>query len=84
MGSERTGDEQPIHEVRLARPFAVGRFEVTFAEWDACVAAGGCGQNSASGARAPSAPARRPDAASAAPRVSAPRAAVAASAPSSP
>lgn len=24
-------------------PLAVGRFEVTFAEWDACVAAGGCG-----------------------------------------
>jgi formylglycine-generating enzyme required for sulfatase activity len=42
MGSERTGDEQPIHEVRLARPFAVGRFEVTFAEWDACVAEGAC------------------------------------------
>jgi formylglycine-generating enzyme required for sulfatase activity len=27
----------------IARPFAVGKFEVTFAEWDACVAAGGCG-----------------------------------------
>ena len=26
----------------IARPFAVGKFEVTFAEWDACVAAGGC------------------------------------------
>ena len=23
-------------------PFAVGKYEVTFAEWDACVAAGGC------------------------------------------
>jgi formylglycine-generating enzyme required for sulfatase activity len=28
--------------VTIARPFAVGRFEVTFAEWDACVAAGSC------------------------------------------
>jgi len=28
--------------VRIARAFAVGRYEVTFAEWDACVAAGGC------------------------------------------
>ena len=26
----------------IQRPFAVGKFEVTFAEWDACVAAGGC------------------------------------------
>ena len=26
----------------IAKPFAVGKFEVTFAEWDACVAAGGC------------------------------------------
>lgn len=28
--------------------FAVGRYEVTFAEWDACVAAGGCGRDGAS------------------------------------
>ena len=30
------------HGVTIASPFAVGRYEVTFAEWDACVAAGGC------------------------------------------
>jgi formylglycine-generating enzyme required for sulfatase activity len=43
-GSEmgRYGDEGPQHFVTIARPFAVGRFEVTFAEWDACVADGGC------------------------------------------
>jgi formylglycine-generating enzyme required for sulfatase activity len=43
MGSE-TGDpeETPVHRVTIARPFAVGRFEVTFAQWDACVAAQGC------------------------------------------
>ncbi len=35
-------DEDPAHEVRVAAPFAVGRFEVTFDEWDACVADGGC------------------------------------------
>ena len=35
-------DERPRHEVTFARPFAVGRFAVTFAEWDACVAEGGC------------------------------------------
>jgi formylglycine-generating enzyme required for sulfatase activity len=28
--------------VTIAQPFAVGRFAVTFAEWDACVADGGC------------------------------------------
>ena len=26
----------------IPRVFAVGKFEVTFAEWDACVAEGGC------------------------------------------
>ena len=35
--------ESPLHEVAIARPFAVGKFLVTFAEWDACVADGGCG-----------------------------------------
>jgi formylglycine-generating enzyme required for sulfatase activity len=43
MGSEASSDETPVHEVALARPFAVGKFEVTFAEWDACVADGMCG-----------------------------------------
>jgi len=28
--------------VTIAKPFAVGKFEVTFAEWDACVSDGGC------------------------------------------
>ena len=35
--------EKPVHEVRIAQPFALSRHEVTFAEWDACAAAGGCG-----------------------------------------
>ena len=34
--------ERPQHAVQLARRFAVGKFEVTFQEWDACVAAKGC------------------------------------------
>jgi len=34
--------EGPQHLVTFARPFAVGKFAVTFAEWDACVADGGC------------------------------------------
>lgn len=32
----------PQHRVTLARPFAAGKYEVTFAQWDACVADGGC------------------------------------------
>jgi formylglycine-generating enzyme required for sulfatase activity len=30
------------HRVSIAAPFALGKYEVTFAEWDACVADGGC------------------------------------------
>jgi formylglycine-generating enzyme required for sulfatase activity len=33
----------------LLAPIAVGKFEVTFAEWDACVAAGGCSRAPAEG-----------------------------------
>jgi formylglycine-generating enzyme required for sulfatase activity len=40
--SGRGSDEGPQREVVVSRPLAVGRFEVTFAEWDACVAAWGC------------------------------------------
>jgi formylglycine-generating enzyme required for sulfatase activity len=45
MGSpEGLGDykERPQHEVTISKPFAVGGYEVTFAQWDACVVAGGC------------------------------------------
>jgi formylglycine-generating enzyme required for sulfatase activity/uncharacterized caspase-like protein len=38
-GSDKEGPQQ---SVTIARPLAVGRFEVSFAEWDACGAAGGC------------------------------------------
>lgn len=37
----RYTDEEPQHEVTIARPFAVGRYPVTFSEWDAFVAAEG-------------------------------------------
>jgi formylglycine-generating enzyme required for sulfatase activity len=40
--SDREGSERPQHEVTIARPFAVSKFEVTFEEWDACVAAAAC------------------------------------------
>ena len=35
-------DERPVHDVTISYPFAVGKYEVTFAEWDTCVVAGGC------------------------------------------
>ena len=34
--------EKPVHAVRIDAPFALGRHEVTFAQWDACVSGGGC------------------------------------------
>jgi formylglycine-generating enzyme required for sulfatase activity len=37
----RDADEGPQHEVTI-RPFAIGKYKVTFAEWGACAAAGGC------------------------------------------
>ena len=39
----RSDDEGPRHEVTIAYPLAVGVYELTFAEWDACVSAGRCG-----------------------------------------
>jgi formylglycine-generating enzyme required for sulfatase activity len=37
-----TENEQPQHTVAFAKPFAVSKYELTFADWDACVAGGGC------------------------------------------
>jgi formylglycine-generating enzyme required for sulfatase activity len=42
MGAADSAQASPPHLVTLARPFAAGRFAVTFDEWDACVADGGC------------------------------------------
>ena len=36
-------NEFPVHSVTIPAPFAVGKYEVTFSEWDACVESGGCG-----------------------------------------
>ncbi|MGO9474505.1 MAG: formylglycine-generating enzyme family protein [Rhodomicrobium sp.] len=44
MGSkdgEGNDNERPRHKVTIPKPFAVGRYAVTFDEWDAAVAAGG-------------------------------------------
>ncbi|MBO0880280.1 MAG: formylglycine-generating enzyme family protein, partial [Mycobacterium sp.] len=35
-------DEKPEHEVTIPKPFAIGKFEVTFDEYAACVDGGGC------------------------------------------
>jgi formylglycine-generating enzyme required for sulfatase activity len=43
MGSnEGDFDEKPVHEVTIAKPIAVGKFEVTWEEWETCVAEGTC------------------------------------------
>ena len=34
---------RPVHEVTIGEPFAAGVYELTFAEWDACLVDGGCG-----------------------------------------
>jgi len=34
--------EKPAHEVTIPRPFAMGRYEVTFDQWKACGDGGGC------------------------------------------
>jgi formylglycine-generating enzyme required for sulfatase activity len=51
MGSPATeagryNDEGPQQDITIGRPFAVSRFDVTFAEWDACVSVGGCPHDS--------------------------------------
>jgi len=39
---DRHASEGRPHEVTVAKPFAVSKFEVTFDDWDACVAAAAC------------------------------------------
>jgi formylglycine-generating enzyme required for sulfatase activity len=40
--ARRHVNEGPQRTVTIRQPLAVGKFEVTFAEWEACVAGGGC------------------------------------------
>ena len=44
QASEEDGDkdESPHRKVTIPKKFAVGKYEVTFDEWDACVSEGGC------------------------------------------
>ena len=41
-GGSLMGDKGAQHEVTLAKAVAVGKFDVTFDEWDQCTAAGAC------------------------------------------
>ncbi len=34
MGSDENSDEQPIHEVTIEKPFLIGKYQVTFDEYD--------------------------------------------------
>jgi formylglycine-generating enzyme required for sulfatase activity len=45
----RYDNEGPQHEVTIAQPFAVSKFELTFNEWDTCVAYGDCNSISDNG-----------------------------------
>jgi len=40
--ADARASERPRHEVTIAGPIAVSKFEATFNEWDACAAAGAC------------------------------------------
>ena len=42
---ERHRYEKPAHDVVIAKSFAIGRYELTFDEWEACFADGGCQKN---------------------------------------
>jgi formylglycine-generating enzyme required for sulfatase activity len=46
---DRDLSEGPQHEVMIAEPLAVGKTDVTFAEWDVCVTAGVCPKASDNG-----------------------------------
>jgi formylglycine-generating enzyme required for sulfatase activity len=53
MGSNADDpSERPAHPVSIPRPFAVGKYEITIEQWNACVDTGGC-QRLSSGADAP-------------------------------
>lgn len=59
MGSN-DGDpsEKPAHKVSIATPFAIGKYEVTVEQWNACVAAGACSKDASAANRAKNSPVR--------------------------
>lgn len=45
IGERGRQNDEKQHRVRIAQPFAVGKFEVTFDEWQACVDDSDCEKN---------------------------------------
>jgi formylglycine-generating enzyme required for sulfatase activity len=59
MGSNASDpSEKPAHPVTLATPFAIGKFEVTVEQWNACASAGACPHIPANESAAKNTPAR--------------------------
>lgn len=59
MGSNTSDpSEKPAHRVSLSTPFAIGKYEVTVAQWKACADAGTCARASQEVATDPNAPVR--------------------------
>ena len=59
MGSNNSDpSEKPAHRVAITAPFAIGKFEVTVQQWNACVNAGGCQKTTQAANTPPDAPIR--------------------------
>jgi formylglycine-generating enzyme required for sulfatase activity len=59
MGSNTSDpSEKPAHQVSIDAPFAIGRYEVTVQEWNACADAGGCPKIDTAAGTPPNAPMR--------------------------
>jgi formylglycine-generating enzyme required for sulfatase activity len=50
--------EKPAHRVAIRQPFAVGKYEVTVGEWNACVEEGRCPSKAEKSGNDPNAPVR--------------------------
>lgn len=58
MGGAIDQTEQPAHLVTVDSPFAIGKYEVTVREWNACVEAGACSRVAQYASPNPRAPVR--------------------------
>lgn len=59
MGSNSDDlSERPAHKVSIGEPFAIGKYEVTTEQWNACVDAGVCQRVSTDASRAGNSPVR--------------------------
>jgi len=58
MGSNADPSEKPPHHVTIAAPFAIGKYEVTVEQWNACADVNGCPKLSPENNSVKNAPAR--------------------------